>query len=317
MLNQELLIDIHIIKFQDYIRKKPNRPFGYYGLGVQYMLSGKPAMAEKMFMQALKLDPQYIPALLGRLEFLLAEKRYAAAARYFDKNRELFCSKKIILKRINRMTSSLYLSKSLTMRGKNLITQLVIKENLIFLNRIQSKSSKNPVTGVLLSIYRMKAGREDEKALELFRYCLELDGINDKFRWDLLQVLSKKEPRLLFSDKIASLFSSIPENAFGTDYADLLLINFINSGDDKKVIGAFSSLQTKHITPGKKVLWRYLFFCRERNIWDASLSYCCRKLIEAGWIDFLVAETIKELHKRGLWENSKEMDKYLSLYEYA
>ncbi|NLY17400.1 MAG: hypothetical protein GX045_00190 [Clostridiaceae bacterium] len=317
MLDQKLLIDIHIIKFQDYVRRKPNRPFGYYGLGVQYKLAGKPAMADKLFTDALKHDPHYIPALLGKLEILLDEKRYAAAARFYDKNRALFCRKKIYIKRINRMTSSLYMSKSTSMRGKNLFSRLVLKENQIFLTRIQTKSKNNPVSNILLSIFRLKSGRKDEKTLNLFRFCLELDEINDKLRWDLLKVLSEKEPKLLFTGKIAGLFSSIPENAFGTDYADFLMINFINSGNVKKVMGAFSGYLAKHMAPGKKVLWRYLYFLRERNIWDPSLSYCCQKLIDSGWGDHLVAGTIKELYKRGMWDNLKEMENYLSLYEYA
>lgn len=317
MFDQDLTLDIHIIKFQDYIRRKPNRPFGYYGLGMQYMLSGKTVKAGKMFMHALMLDPRYVPALLGKLQFLLAEKRFAAAARFYEKNRELFCRKRIIIRRINRMTSRIYMSKSLHMRGKNLFSQLVLKENLVFLNIMQGKFNDNPVANIMLSIFRLKSGRTEEKDLKLFMYCLELEDIADKLRWDLLQTLSKKDPKLLYSYKIADLFSSIPENAYGTDYADFLLTNFIYSGDAKRAIDSFSGFQARLITPGNRTLWRYLFFCRERNIWDPSLSYCCRKLMDAGWVDHIVAGTIKELHKRGMWDNLKELEKFLSLYGYA
>ena len=55
-MDQNTLLDIRIIKFQDYIRRKPNSPFGYYGLGVQY-ISNKHQLADKMFTQSLKIDP--------------------------------------------------------------------------------------------------------------------------------------------------------------------------------------------------------------------------------------------------------------------
>lgn len=316
MFDPEIIIDIRVIKFQDYIRRKPNRPFGYYGLGVQYMLSGKPAMADKMFMQALKVDPCYVPAKLGKLEFLLSQKRFGAAARYYNKNKDLFCRKKISKTRINRITSRLYVSKYLNMRKRGLYSQLLLKENIIALNRIQNKTSNNPVTNILLSAFRLKDGRGDEKAIKLYRYCVELDEISDKLRWDLLQALAKKDLSLLFSNKIAGLFSAIPENAFGTDYADLLLKTFISLGNEKKVIYAFSCFQEKHLAPCTKTLWRYLFFCSERNILNSSLSYCCQKLISAGWIDRLLTTAIKDLYKKGLWENTREMDKFLSLYEH-
>lgn len=317
MFEQELRLDIHIIKFQDYIRRKPNRPFGYYGLGVQYMLSGKPIMADRMFMHALKLNPDYVPARLGKLDFLLFEKKFVAAARYYNKYKDLFCRKKINRNRINRMTSRLYSSKSLSKRSKSLYSQLVLRQNFLVLNRMHSKNSDNPVSGILLSILQLKDGRGDEKAVTLYRYCVELPEISDKLRWDLLKVLSKKTPEILFDEKIACLFSDIPENAYGTDYANFLLKNFIYSHDEKKVIKAFSSFQKKLVVPSKESLWHYLSFCNERNIWHPSLSYCCQKLISVGWVDRLVVSTIKELNRRGLWENSHDMDKFLSLFEYA
>ncbi|HCA29850.1 MAG TPA: hypothetical protein DEP23_09910 [Ruminococcaceae bacterium] len=314
MLDQELLVDIRIIKFQGYIRRKPNRPFGYYGLGVQYMLSGKPALADKMFMQAIKLDPLYIPALLGKLEVFLAEKRFTAAARYFNKHKDLFCNKKISKKRIHRMVSRLYMSKSLSRRGKSIVSQFLLKENFITLNRIYNKTKDNLVANILLSAFWLQDSRVDEKAIKLYRYCIELDEISDKLRWDLLQVLSKKEPDLLQSKKIAGLFSAIPENAYGKDYADFLLTTFIYSGDQKKAIDAFSSFETRRIIPCKKNLWHYLFFCREWNIWDSSLTYCCQKLLSTGWVDGLLTSTIKELNSRGLWERSREFDQIFLLY---
>ena len=307
-MDQELLVDIRIIKFQSYIKRKPTRPFGYYGLGVQYMLSEKPVLADRMFMHALKLNPKYIPALLGKLEFLLAEKRFAAAARYFNKHRDLFCKKEIHKKRIHRMVSRLYMTKSLSRRGKSIISQLLLKENYFAINRIYNKTKDNRVVNILLSSFYLQDARVDEKALKLYRYCIKLEEISDKLRWDLLQTLSKKEPELLLCNKIAELFSAIPENAYGTDYANFLLTNFIYSGDQKKAIDAFTSFQAKHIIPCKKTLWHYLFFCREWNIWDPSLTYCCQKLIVTGWVDGLLTSTVKELKRRCLWQNSREYD---------
>lgn len=70
-MDQKLLLDIRILKFQDYIRRKPERPFGYYGLGVQYLLSGTPRLADKMFMQALKKTLPTLPQSWANLRYCL------------------------------------------------------------------------------------------------------------------------------------------------------------------------------------------------------------------------------------------------------
>ena len=68
MPDRKLQLDIRIVKFQDLVGRKPDKPFGYYGLGVQYMLSGKPNMADKLFTQALNIKPGYMPAILESLK---------------------------------------------------------------------------------------------------------------------------------------------------------------------------------------------------------------------------------------------------------
>ena len=318
MLDPKLRQDIRIIKFQDYIRRKPNRPFGYFGLGVQHLLSGKIHMADRMFNNALKLDPGYGPARLGKLEIYLTQNRFAAAAGYYDKNRDLFQSKKIYIHRVNRLISRFYNPKQLGRHGSGLYFWLFLNENISVLKRrTEHQTYSNPVVNIVLSMIWLKYGRTDEKARLLYRRCVELDEINDKLRWDLLKVLSEKQPELLQNDKIAGLFSTIPENAFGTEYADFLLVNFIKTGNESKVLKAFESLRSKHIIPDKKTLWHYLNFCRERNIWNESLSFCCQSLINAGWTDNLLFSSVKELDSRGLWKNTRETSKFLMLYGYS
>lgn len=314
VIDPKLRLDIRIIKFQDYLRRKPNRPFGYYGLGVQYMLSGKLHMADRMFTHALKLDPGYISAILGKLEVQLTQNRYAAAAAYYNKNKELFLSKRINIKRINRLTSRFYTSRTLGSHGTGLYLWLFLRENLSVLKGIQNKTIDNPVADIIIAMFCLKDGRKDEKALSLYRKCVELDEINDRLRWDLLKALSDKQPEFMQNNKIAGLFSAIPENAFSTKYMDFLLINFIKAGNESKVLKAFTSMQSKHITPEKKTLWYYFNFCRERNIWNPSLSYCCQNLINTGWVDNRLLTVIKELNRRGLWENTRENNKFLTLY---
>lgn len=317
MFDQKLRLDIRIVKFQDYIRRKPENPFGYYGLGVQYLLAGKPAQADRMFMEALKINPSYMPAHLGKLEYLLSEKKFLSAARYFHRNRDSFRRKKIYMNRIHRMTSQLYLSRGFYRHTGRIRSLFVFKDGVGILQRMFNTSSENPIVSLLLGMYMMKTGREDERALVIYNLCVAMEGIEDKLRWDMIQVLSVENPNILRNENIAGMFFSIPEAVYGKDYVNFLITRFIRQRDREKVVKAISDLIKKHALPDKKTLWQYLLFCHEENIWNPTLAPCCQKLVAVGWVDRFVASVTKDLVQRGLMDNTSEIDKILALYGYV
>lgn len=316
MFDQKLRLDIRIVKFQDYIRRKPESPFGYYGLGVQYLLAGKPAMADRMFISALKINPSYMPAHMGKLEYLLAEKKFLAAARYFHRNRDSFEKKKIYMNRIHRITSRLYLARGFYRHAKSIRSMFVFRDGVGILQRMFASCPENPIVNLLLGMYMLKEGREDERALEIYNLCASMEEIDDKLRWDMIQALSLKNPDILNNENIAGMFYTIPEGAYGKDYANFLITRFIHQRNREKVVKAFSDLVKKHALPDKKTLWQYLLFCYEENIWNSMLAVCCQKLITGGWIDRFVASVANELVQRSLMDNTAETDKILALYGY-
>jgi tetratricopeptide (TPR) repeat protein len=316
MADQKMRLDIRLVKFQDYIRKKPNSPFGYYGMGVQYMLSGKPALAERMFARALKIDADYVPAKLGRLEYLLCDGKFLAACRYYHKNSGCFSAKRIYLNRIQRVASRLYRTRSFYRQSRRLGSMLLFANGYGLLQRMFDNEPDNPVVNLLLAMFFLKAHSQDERARVVYNLCVRMEGIADKLRWDLLQALTKEQPGLLQDPGIAGLFSAIPESAVGSKYASFLLSTFIRQQDQDKALKAFSDLQKSHSYPDGKTLWKYLHFCRSNNLWSPSLTVCCQKLAGSGWIDSFLAGMVKELKNRGMAENTRELDKLLSLYGY-
>lgn len=316
MGDQKLRLDIRLVKFQDYIRRKPHSPFGYYGLGVQYMMSGKPTSAERMFAQALKLDPAYIPAKLGKLEYLLFERKFLTACRYYHRNADAFKEKKIYINRIQRVTSRLYRSRGFYRQTRKLASFFVFGGGFGGLQRMFDSGTDNPIVNLLLAMFFLKQRIEDERARVLFNLCVSMEGISDKLRWDLIQVLSKEQPEILTDPVIAGMFTAIPDSACGKDYGSFLLSQFIRQQNQDKILKAFSDLQKNHAFADKKTLWQYLFFCRSKSLWSPALLACCQKLVSSGWVDGFIAATIKELKNRGMAENTRELDRLLSLYGY-
>lgn len=316
MLDQKYRLEIRLLKFQDYIRRKPNSPFGYYGLGVQYMLSGKPAAAERMFSHALKIDPLYTPAKLGRLEILLYTRKYLAATRYYQKNADCFKKKNIYGLRIGRATSQLYCSRSFFRHMGNMRSTFVFGERFGMLQKMFDSNTGNLVAALLLAMHFLKQQREDARAHEIYRSCVQMPGLNDKLRWDLVQILSKEQPAILEDPAIACMFEAMPDGVGNSEYASFLLSQFIKQQDQDKVLKAFSELQKKHLYPDRKTLWQYIYFCRKKNLWTPLLTNCCQRLLSCGWVDGLLADTVRELKVRGLAENTREMDALLSLYGY-
>ncbi len=316
MLDYKIRLDIRIVKFQDYIRRKPDKPFGYYGLGVQYLLSGKSSAADRMFTHALKINPCYAPAILGKIEFLLSEKRFAAAARFFHKHRTSLQQRNLYKTKINSIVSRLYLTRSFYRHTSRMWSLFVLREGSGALQRMFDRSLENPVVNILLTMFFLKEGKHDERSRVLYDLCSGLDGIEDKLRWDILQTLSRNNPSVLTDERIACMFKTIPEGAFGTNYADFLISRFIRQREKEKVIQAFSVLHKKHALPDKRTLWQYLVFCRDMGIWNQTVFFCCQKLILSGWVDRFLASILKDLKSRGLAENTREMERILSLYGY-
>lgn len=316
MTDQKMRLDIRLIKFQDYIRKKPNSPFGYYGMGVQYMLSGKPAMAERMFARALKVNADYVPAKLGKLEYLLWDGKFLAACRYYRKNSGCFSGRKIYLHRIQRFTSRLYRTRGFYRQSRSLGALLMFADGNGLLQRMFDNEPDNPVVNLLLAMFFLKTRKEDERARVVYNLCVRMPGVADRLRWDLVQMISKEQPAVLEDPGIAALFSAIPEGAVGSKYAGFLLSAFMQQQDRNKVLKAFADLQKSHTYPDAKTLWKYLYFCRSGNLYSPSLAACCQKLAGSGWMDSFLAAMVKELKNRGMAENTRELDRLLSLYGY-
>jgi len=315
-MDQKLRVDIRIIKFQDYIRRKPDRPFGYYGLGVQFLLLDSPGLADKMFTQALKKKPDYILAKLGRLEVLLVENRFVAAARYYRKNSSAFSGRKIYAKRIHEIVSNIYTRRGFSVYINRLRSSLVFDEKIGVLHKMLGSDAQNPVVNILLSMYYLKSENNCDKAMMLHNMCIGLEGINDRLRWDLLQAISKKQPAILNDAEIAGLFRTIPEQAYKTDYLNLILSCFIAKQDTEKINDAFSELGKRQIMPSKKIMWEYIHFCSSNNIWNSTVALYCQYLVENGWINSFLSQVALQLKNKGLADPGCRMFKILSLYGY-
>jgi len=315
-MDQKLRLDIRIIKFQDYIRRKPDRPFGYCGLGIQYLLSDMPGMADKMFTQALKKNPDYVPAKLGKLEALLYENKFVAAARYYRKNSETFLKKKIYIKYIHKMVSNVYSLRSFSVYLGKLRNLFVFDEKIGSLHKMFGKNNQDPVVSILLAMYYLKKNRNDDRSLMLYNMCVGMEGITDRLRWDLLQAISKKQPAILKDTKIAGLFGSIPEYAYGTGYADLILSCFMAQQDTEKIAEAFSEPGKRQIMPGKRIMWEYINYCSRNNVWNSTVASYCQHLLENGWINSFLSQTAIQLKNKGIVGADSKMFKILSLYGY-
>lgn len=316
-MEQKSLFEVRIIKFQDYIQKKPDRAFGYYGLGMQHLLEGKPGPADKLFIKALNRNPSYTPAKLGRLEALLEEKKFIAAARYYQRNLNSFQGKKIYKKRVNEIVSSLYPSHLFSVNSGTFRSFFIFDEKIGILQRMFKNSAQNPVVNILLAMHFIKNEKNDEKVLAIYKLCVGMDGINDRLRWDLVQTLSKKQPAILRDAKIAGLFQSIPESSsLRIDYANFMLSCFMAQQDEEKVMNAISSINDRHLAPTSRTMWEYINFCHNKDIWNSTVALYCQKLIESGWINSFLSSAAIQLKNRGIVDPTNRMFTILALYGY-
>ena len=182
MLDQKYRLEIRLLKFRIISGENQTAPLAITGLGFS-ICCRKACFSRENVSHALKIDPLYTPAKLGRLEFLLYTRKYLAATRYYQKNAVCFMKKNIYTLRIGRATSQLYCSRSFFRHMGNMRSTFVFGERFGMLQKMFDSNTGNLVAALLLAMHFLKQQREDARAHEIYRSCVQMPGLNDKLRW--------------------------------------------------------------------------------------------------------------------------------------
>jgi tetratricopeptide (TPR) repeat protein len=309
-------IDLRMLKYKNYIRRHPEKAYGYYSLGKLKLIVGQHKEAVQLFNKALSLDNKFVYARIGMIEYYISRRKSAEACRYFGKHSGSFTEKNIHMIRLIKAVSSFYVSNIPDLNHLNIFQLAVRKYEFFLLRNRLDRDPANTVAVLLVCINSLFTGATDENAMALYSKCIGLRGLCDNMRWAIISRLSEKEPSLLRDLEIASMFDRIPDRDCPQAYINTIFEAFVKTKDIKEVKRLFNSIPENDKILSLPNQWKYILKCTENSFYDLSVYKCCRRLINAGWVDNILAGTLFMLKELKITEKTEDEEKILNLFGY-
>ncbi len=306
-------LEIRKIKYNAYIEKHPEKPYGYYALGELEMISKSYGTAINYFTKALSLDDNYPRAKIGYLICLVQEQKYIQAIKYFSKKCTYIAKKNILLRDmlngicVKDAVTNPEIEKPATCRKVNL-------GNKYYRIYWMYRRSENPVAALLLALhfYENKANKQEKHRISLFEDLVNYPGIPEALRWFMIKTISDKKPDIFEDNSLAALFNYIPGKEVLTSYANKIFSVALLTNNEHKINRLYRSISDSFIPLTNDNMWHFVYVCHQKGRYNSSVMFCCKSLIKSGWIDSVIAGAIykmKELNMGGLSGKEEEIIK--------
>ncbi len=318
-MTDSVRMDIRIIKYENYIKKHPQKAYGYYGLGKLNLVTDQCKKAEECFVKALVLDSEHIYSVIGLIEAYIRRGKFYKAVKLYEKYEKQMAQKEIYKRKLCRDISLYYEQHKINMKRRGPFSHFFIAYTSQRINTYYGKHTNNLVALLLLSIFHLSESKKSspKKVIEeIYNSSVRLDGINDAMRWKLLKKISEGNNEIYQSDEIAALFSQIPSKDCDEKYLNKIFKAILKQRDIQKLNSILKSYEEiyKKLSPSN--LWTYVFLCKEMDMLDLTVYHCCSRLLAVGWIDKMVAETIVRLKELKVVNNTNKEEEVLKLYGY-
>lgn len=318
MKNNKKNIDIRILKYEEYIKKHPQKAYGYYCLGRLYLMKEKYKVAEEYFQKSLAIDGNYTLSKVALIETYVFRKKFLKAVYMFGKNRQEIIDKFIYRVKMVRGISSFYSKSDLFKnKQKGLFNALFMKYTMHVAKELAKKESHNIVLKLILCMYYINSSEKSLYIIQLFKTCVYWDGLDDTLRWTLVERLSELGEKLYYDINIARKFSTIPDSKCANEYVDLIFSSSLVKGDRGKLAGIYDTANKYKKSVSPSILWRYVYWSKENSFYDPTVYDCCKKLMKLGWMDKVIAETVLRFEEKNAVKLEDEAKKALKLFGYT
>lgn len=317
MKNEIEKIDAKIAKYKQYIRKYPRKAYGFYCVGRLYFMLKKYKIAENYFKKALSVDENYVRAKVALIELYVFRKKFMKAIYLFSKYRQDINDKYIFRVKLVRGVSSFYSENNFFRTAPvTFLKNLCLKFSMNRARNLVVKESSNIVLKIILCMYYLKAGENNIFVMQMFKICVYWDGLDDYLRWELLKALSDSGDNLIYDMNIARKFSTIPHHNCSDEYAGMILGASMFKENIAKTEEIYNRANKYDKKLAPQILWRYVYWCKKNSFYRYSAYDSCKKLIELGWVDRIIAEILLIFKDKNIIKLTKDDEHVLKLYGY-
>lgn len=310
-------IDIRVVKYEDYIKKHPQKAYGYYCLGNLHLMTNRYKLAEEYFQKSLAVDANHTLSVIGLIEAYVFRRKFLKAVYLFSKHRQRIIDKYIYRVRLVRGVSSFYSKADLFRIGaKGLFSVLFMKYTMYYVKKLVDSESNNIVLKLILCMYYLNSEEKSFYIIQLFKTCIYWDGLEDTFRWAMIKRLSQMGEKLYYDISIARKFTTIPDANCTDEYVDMIFSTALDSGNSGRITGVYGTAgkYNKNISP--RLMWRYVQWSRENSFYDPTVYDCCKKLVKLGWMDNVLANTMLKFREKNAVKLGNEAERALRLFGY-
>lgn len=309
-------IDIRMVKYENYIKNNPHKPYGYYCMGKIQIYKGFYKKAESYFNNTLELDKNFVRAVIGLIEVYMYQGKHLKAVYLYNRYSNHIKNKNIYTVKLVRAVSSLYNANKLNPSEKRIISRLVLNHIIKSVYKILKRQPNNPVLNLILCMNFLYSHEKNKESYRIYMTCINMDGLDNNLRYSLVQILSRMGIDILHNDQIASKFSDIPSSECKAEYVNRILKAAIKSGKINNAKKMLNSIGISEKSIPLSSLWMFIYWSREYSIYDKQVLQCCRKLLKSGWVDKLVAQTFFILKELSIARHTDNEDRILKLYGY-
>jgi len=309
-------LDLIILKYKNYIRRYPQKAYGYYCMGMLHLLSGEYKAAEEFLNKSLSMDNNLTRARIGIIESYICRNRYSRAVHYYNKHYFELNAKNVYKVKLARAVSSIHDNNRLYSKPSGLIHTLINKYEMQSIHSFYKKDPGNLLANLILCLDYIHTVMSGDRAAVVYNTCVYMDGLSDKLRWNVIKMISKETPSVYRNTGLAGKFSGIPDKNCPSEYINTIFEAAIKSGEIRKLNRLFNSIAEadRILTPSN--IWKYIYLCREASVYDASVFKSCRKLLKSGWVDIVTVQVMNKLKELHIAQNTDYEDRILELYGY-
>ncbi len=310
----KMRLELRILKYENYVRNHPTRPYGYYCLGKLQLAANKVKAAEIHFKKALEIDRFYMRARLELIKVQIIKGNIIKAAYLYNKYSRSIERKVVYKKDLIEFISSHFSNNKTDPVKYYSWNKFAIKYLAKPLGYKFKNHYNNPVLLLFICTYHLDYQRSDAEAIKVYKECINLDGLDNNMRWAIVKILSHKDVSILQDDVIASKFTALPSKGCSAEYSNFILKSALKKGNIKKAESILDSLDNINPFIPLPNLWMFLYLCNKNTIYnDRVLKYCSR-LLNSGWIDKLVVKTFHTLKELKIAQQTEEEDRILEFY---
>ncbi|NLP15386.1 MAG: hypothetical protein GX383_13120 [Clostridium sp.] len=317
MKNKIKKIDIRILKYEEYVKKHPEKAYGYYCLGRLYLMTGQYKLAEEYFNKSLTKDSNYVLSKVGMIETSVFRKKFLKAVYLFTKYRRDIIDKYVYRVKLVRGVSSFYSKNDLfRTQGGGLFSILFLNYSIYYIKKLVDKESSNIVLKLILCMYYLKTGEKSFYTIQLFKTCVYWDGLDDVLRWNLIERLAELGEKLFYDVDIARKFSTIPDSKCSNEYVSMIFNTALKKDDKAKIVRVYEAANKYNKSISANLLWGYVYWSKKNSFYDASVYDCCKRLMKLGWMDNVIAHMLLKFKEKKAVRLGSETEKALKLFGY-